>query len=524
MIRHRLRDEADRCCDAWVTSLLPASAQRGAYARALLTTRQFLGNSRLDTPAMGLGVTSAQARQFARRLTMVMTERSNPGMSMMGAVLTVCVAAGALLSAPLLACPPDEPPSAAKSPRASVNRAPRAVIAIPTRPTPPTAPSPPMPPVPPAPPAPPMGDDASTFERHMRERGQPSSFAPGALGEDGEMRMRLEMLEQRLNRLSEHLESLLGGQGRGGQSEGPRGMRSAPLTRVAPSVSGQPGAMVWSGQAGATAPRAGGNVFVGPAEEGESVTMFYALSGGKLEALTELMSRSDVPVLITPMDSGIQVHGTPRQQEVFAAFVNMINPQGKPPAGGGANAAERLQEELAAVRAASRTRLDQAREVSRKAIRERQSVIETQRSKMLKKAQELYRRAREVEGRADALHDQADDKEGHEQNVLLAQADALYSEATALESAAEQIEDQADALEDELDKMVSQAEDLDEEIEQSIEDALAALEMQAAVASSARSDEVEAALAAEMAMIEAEAAAVAAESEVDEDEDDDDCR
>jgi hypothetical protein len=292
---------------------------------------------------------------------------------------------------------------------------------------------------------------------------------------------------------------------------------------AAPSVAGQPGPMVWSGQAGAVAPRTGGNLHFGPSDEGESVTMFYALSGGKLEALTELMARSDVPVLITPMDNGIQVHGTPRQQEIFAAFLNMINPQGRPPAGGGANAAQRLHEELATVRAASRSRMDEAREVARKAIRERQSAIESQRTRMLKKAQELYRRAREIEGRADALHDQADDKVGHEQNALLAQADALYAQAGELESEAEAIEDQADALDDELDEMVSQAEDLDEEIQQSIEDALAALEMQAAVAVSARSDEVEAALAAEMAMIEAEAAAVAAESE-DDDNDDDDCR
>ena len=59
---------------------------------------------------------------------MVMTERSKPGMSVMGMALTVCVAAAAVLSAPLFACPPEEAPSAQRTPRPTMNRTPRAVI------------------------------------------------------------------------------------------------------------------------------------------------------------------------------------------------------------------------------------------------------------------------------------------------------------------------------------------------------------------------------------------------------------
>lgn len=52
----------------------------------------------------------------------------------------------------------------------------------------------------------------------------------------------------------------------------------------------------------------------------------YVLSSGKLKALTELMSRSDVPVLIEPGDKAIVVHGSPLEQRIFDAFVRMIDP------------------------------------------------------------------------------------------------------------------------------------------------------------------------------------------------------
>lgn len=58
--------------------------------------------------------------------------------------------------------------------------------------------------------------------------------------------------------------------------------------------------------------------------DGEMIIRRYELPKGKLEALTALMSRSDVPVLVAPADDAIEVHGTAEQHERFAAFVELI--------------------------------------------------------------------------------------------------------------------------------------------------------------------------------------------------------
>ena len=68
--RRRIHEEADNCCDAWVTWLMPRN--RRAYAEALLKTRVYIEKTTQATPAMGVAVTTPGARRLARRLTMVM--------------------------------------------------------------------------------------------------------------------------------------------------------------------------------------------------------------------------------------------------------------------------------------------------------------------------------------------------------------------------------------------------------------------------------------------------------------------
>jgi hypothetical protein len=58
----------------------------------------------------------------------------------------------------------------------------------------------------------------------------------------------------------------------------------------------------------------------------ETQVQAYSLSKGKLEALNELMVRQDVPVLVEPGKKDIKVHGNALQQAVFKAFVDMIKP------------------------------------------------------------------------------------------------------------------------------------------------------------------------------------------------------
>jgi len=57
----------------------------------------------------------------------------------------------------------------------------------------------------------------------------------------------------------------------------------------------------------------------------KETTKDYKLSGGKLEALTKLMSRADVPIIIEPNDNKMVVRGNALEQAVFGAFVQMLN-------------------------------------------------------------------------------------------------------------------------------------------------------------------------------------------------------
>lgn len=78
----------------------------------------------------------------------------------------------------------------------------------------------------------------------------------------------------------------------------------------------------------------------------ETKKLAYRLSEGKLDALTELMSRSDVPTLITRSGDQIIVHGNDAEQAVFHSFVEMIDPKGGPVASaiGSSSKAKQAQE------------------------------------------------------------------------------------------------------------------------------------------------------------------------------------
>ncbi len=111
-VRRRLREEADACCDAWVTTLRPRD--RRSYAQALLDTRAYLsradrrGSGFAAGMGVGLGVTGSGAKRFARRLTMVMKERAKPRLSVYGLALAGMLGLIGAAGTPLLACPPDE--------------------------------------------------------------------------------------------------------------------------------------------------------------------------------------------------------------------------------------------------------------------------------------------------------------------------------------------------------------------------------------------------------------------------------
>lgn len=320
-VRRRLREEAENCCDAWVTWLLPRG--RRAYAEALLVTRQYVSD---DTPtaAVGIGIISGRARRFARRLTMVMTHRTAPNVPVSGIALALAIGVAGWLSTPAqsterapradaakvgITVTPALPaapvaPAVPAPPAARTPPTPPAAPAIAGTPTPPVASMPPLPPMPAAAPATawttpmPSVPAAAVAPSVMVAAPLPPAtphaqgllFAPAAIGPPEHDRQR--QLEERLHRLEKILERLEG------RTEG------FPVETPAPP-----------------ARSAGGK----PAESSEVITERYKLSPKKLDKLTKLMVRDDVPIKVRPGEGFIEVMGTSAEHAVFRAFVNMID-------------------------------------------------------------------------------------------------------------------------------------------------------------------------------------------------------
>ncbi len=330
-IRKRLHDEADLSCDAWVGAHLPG--QRRAYAQALLKTRQFLSGALGARPAVGLGAASAGKRQFARRLTMVMTSRVRHRASLAGVALAAMVALGGVVATPLWACPDQQRESrqCAKDRAAVIQQQQRQQVQRKAEASKAKAKAeahsggkvkarihihggaagegeak--------------QGDGLTTFERHMQEREQPG--APGMVGHDHEADHRLHELEERLDRLSEMIERLHRDRvGRGGAAGGAEGGALS----LGEALSG--GFINGLGKSITVSPR-GDVVAPAPSQNtSETIERAYSLPADQLELMTALMSRDDVPILIRPGDGQITVFATPGQHRVFGAFVDAISPQ-----------------------------------------------------------------------------------------------------------------------------------------------------------------------------------------------------
>ncbi len=542
-VRKRLRDEADFCCDAWVTSLLPGG--RSAYARALVATRQFISSESHDaTPAVGLGIATNRTKRFARRLKMVMTERSTPRLSTMGGIMALSLAAAAWISAPLWACPPESGAAAEKAAEelAQVKAMARIATAAPRAqnedgssfeqymaarelavaaeaarpgavgegaaraPRAPRAPRAAQPAQPPQPPQPPQAPQPPLWRM----------AAPAAIG-DGELQNRIDQLEERLNQLTNHLESLMSQpRGEAPHGEGPRGMfmpatpappgtpgvwdlmetpapsgvttTATPLPRTLTSTGGVRGYVVGSGSG------FGPGMVVGSLasnDDDEVVTRVYQLPEGKSEAFYELMARNDVPVFVSCEDNGISVQATPRQHEVVQSFIALIHPE----AAKGGLIRHRLSMGIGqaaqqdAVRSAlakahkelETTRAVRAREVDalRRSLTDQQGGMKTQIRELQRKAEDFSRKAREFQQRSSRLESQAENaKDDAHRQKLMDEAAALEAQAEAFEAQADATRDQADAIQDSIESMQEQIAQAIEEAsavdEQALEDAISA--------------------------------------------------
>lgn len=462
--RKKLRNEADECCDAWVTMLMPRS--RRAYAEALVMARGFSGPA--PTGGLCLAMASSHAKRLARRLTMVMTSSRKPRLTAMGASLAVLVASVGTFITPTLACPPDK-----KEPNREGKKA--TIVAVQAPPKADAAPTPPAAPAV----AKPRGfvaetraqvsSDDSTFDRYMEGRG----------GQPEHVQERLERIERRLEAITRHLEQMSRRGAQAGQA-GP-----SELDRV---VVANPG-----------------HVMV-DVDDDESLALAYILPGGKLGSLSALMARQDVPVLVRPESSRLIVFATPEQHEAFRNFAVLIHPEGVrvetlegEPAGVlvldadeaeweeeqecGERAAEReaLRAEARSLRGAARGVRSQAQNYESQARQVRRQVDQVHREseRTYDRAEQREERAEHFREKAEAYKEKAYDtgsQEKREQYLAkaqeyLASAELLMAEAKALHEQAEALHMRAEELEYQAEEMAEVAEDLEEEAEELNEEA-----------------------------------------------------
>jgi len=319
-VRSRLSEEADACCDEWVTWVLPR--ERRAYAEALLAATDFVSGSVGPQP-LSMAVASARAAKIARRLTMIMTATRRPGLGLAGACGVLALGALAWVATPVQSCPPEERESTAPTVAPAERNSPFGVQTIS---------------------APEGGVGMQRRAPILAGRGAASAngvdWDDAMPASDPEMADRLRQIEESQKRLSEDLAKLSQALGRLSETTPtPTVVRSGSMRSTArsatPSAPAQRGAPAI---AGGLAPRAVAGV-AAPSPFADAVAVIpgsrpdfdqpivnrvHKLSGDRLEALTELMLREDVPVCIIPTEGGIQVNGTEAQQAIFAAFVKMI--------------------------------------------------------------------------------------------------------------------------------------------------------------------------------------------------------
>jgi len=259
-VRSRVQAAAEECCDAWVTWLMPR--ERRAYAGALLAARRFVSKEPGTAPVVGIGAGTHRTKSFARRLTMIMTRRDAPGMPISAWVLAVAVAAAGWVAVPAHSRAGEAAPDAVE---VSAGGAPQVIQAT---------------------------DAVYTI------------VPADASAEAPSLERRLERLEKQMAELAEALRA------RAPQGFGGPGMMK-PHADVAPAVPVAP----------AAPPRVRQPA---PPDSGAVFSRAYKLPSGRLEALTQLMVRSDVPVVVSPGKDQITVNGTAAQHAVFARFIELI--------------------------------------------------------------------------------------------------------------------------------------------------------------------------------------------------------
>ncbi|MCC6425481.1 MAG: hypothetical protein IT435_01540 [Phycisphaerales bacterium] len=435
--RHRLHDEAEASCDAWVTSLFPAG--RRAYAAALVTTKSFLSSASEPSAGPCLGIMSGSAKKLARRITMVMTQRTAPKMSVVGVCVAAIVIAAGMFVTPGLACPPEEGAKSAKKAPAVIIRKGKADKHGAEAP------------------AVPFLGEAPALEAMKGEKAQKAKKAEKASKE----------------------RAYLGGATL-------RGLQVHPTPAPEPGVAttlAYPSGQNFRAYSPASQPEV---VDLEALKVGRT-PQEYALPEGKLNAFYELMSRNDVPILVQMQGDHIIVWGNASEHKALGAFIKMINPKGGKAGGPQTMMVApdgKLAEELAlyASRAAQGEKVDKAalKDYARaiEELRASRDAMEADADAQRDAAEQMRERADRIRELSQELRDRAQEVQEEEQvkqaleqayKRLSERSDALHDQSHSMDNRVQQlidriaeIERRAEELEDQLAMLDDEDFDLDE--------------------------------------------------------------
>lgn len=472
--RRRLHDEAEASCDAWVTSLFPSD--RKAYASALVVAKSYLG-PRDMAGGRWLGMASGSAKRLARRITMVMTERTAPKMSMVGMGVAALVVAAGTFVMPGLACPPDKTETAAGN---------KAAIAGTVKTTGKTA-------------------VKTTNGKQVITTAEGQVYIIEGQGQKAKKVDGVEFLGE-----GPALDAMRAGEPMTtspkatapievrGRVVTPARPGAAPKAPKAPKAPGTPAAIMVPGSAIApgavTVPgtryhslqpmttmstTAVGRSFqpaftTQPDNDFEKLKegrepKAYHLPAGKLQCFYSLMSRQDVPILVEMNGDSITIWGNEAEHKVFKGFVEIIG-KGGDAHPGAATVEGRFFPEARAGQAAERARVDAKRAAeqyrsSLKTFEKMRGQIERDADKAREDADRERERAEEMRDTVEELKARSKSMSKNEDRRAIDTAiQSLTTHSTTLQSQSKLTEDRLAALEKQLEELERQAERIEEKL------------------------------------------------------------
>lgn len=476
--RRRLHDEAEASCDAWVVNTLPES--RRAYATALLATKSFVSmKGRVNGPwlsgagaAGGIGVLSGSAKKMARRITMVMsqnemTRKSGSKMSLVGAGAAACVIALGAFVMPGLACPPEAKASAAKAEKvaAELANASGGVIVV----TP---------------------DGVAKVKNKNKNKDKKQEGAAAELQFFGEAPALEAMKARKGAQGFTPMAPMAPMPAAPAQAPVPPGFPAGAMMRIGPDRV----AVAKSGQCGASRSKL---VVTSDDWKTGRVARVYVLPEGKSEAFYELMSRSDVPILVQQKGkNSIVVFATEGQHPTIEGFIKIISPDakssgargegqsaGRSSVNRGADSARAYQEQARAYQEQMRGYQQAVRELANS-----RAQIERNAGRVRAEADRIRVQQEQLEAAADQMSERAEQmEEGAARQKVEAAAQKLRQKAEAAQNRSDSTDNQIEELEQKMEELENRAEEMEERMSEATEmndDRIAELDSETAEADS----------------------------------------